>query len=283
METWTIAKLLNWTTDYFKKYDIEWPHLEAEILLAYALNLKRIDLYVKHEKVLSPQELANFKGLIQRRSKHEPVAYITGNQPFMSLDFKVNPSVLIPRPETEKLVEVAIDLIKSRSSASQAERSIVDIGTGCGCIAISLAKYLPEIKVIGIDSSSEAIEIAKENAKKHNVEDRCGFIVGNMFEPLKNKPDLIVSNPPYIPTADIEKLDPDVKDFEPRQALDGGTDGLDYIRKLIEQGPKHAGHLILEFGINQAEAVKELAAQKFKNIKIIQDSFGKERLFLGQQ
>jgi len=275
MEVWTIKKLLDWTTDYFKKYAIEWPHLEAEILLAHSLGLKRIDLYVKHEKVLTPEELAKFKGLIQRRSLHEPIAYITGNQPFMSLDFKVNPSVLIPRPETEKLVEVAIDLIKSRDFI------IADIGTGCGCIAITLAKYLPEIKVIGIDSSPEAIAIAKENARKHKVENRCEFVVGNMLEPLKNKPDLILSNPPYIPTADIEKLDPDVKDFEPHQALDGGADGLDYIRKLIEESPKHADNLILEFGINQAEAVKELAQGKFSEIKILEDTSGKERLFLG--
>ncbi|MEE8638637.1 MAG: peptide chain release factor N(5)-glutamine methyltransferase [Candidatus Margulisiibacteriota bacterium] len=280
--TWTIGKILDWTTDYFKKFKIEWPHLEAEILLAHALGLKRIELYTNHERILTDEELSRFKGLIQRRSKHEPVAYITGYQPFMSLDFYVDRSVLIPRPETEKLVEVAIDAVKSPHVLRSAPL-IADIGTGCGAIAISLAKYLPNIKVIGIDSSPEAIKIAQRNAEHHQVTDRSQFIVGNLFEPLKEKADIIVSNPPYIRSSEIDKLQTDVKDWEPRQALDGGEDGLDYIKKLIENAPGHLeskGLLLIEIGYDQGEKAKELAenTKKYGEIKIIKDLNGKDRI-----
>ena len=162
---------------------------------------------------------------------------------------------------------------------------ITDLGTGSGCIAVSLAKYLPNIKVIGIDSSPEAIKIAQKNAEAHNVLDRCEFVVGDMFQSLltfmTQKPEeinLIVSNPPYIPTADIDTLETDVKGWEPGGALDGGPDGLDYIKKLIEQA---TCPLIFEFGINQAEKIKELAKTKFKEIKILRDNSGTERIFVG--
>jgi release factor glutamine methyltransferase len=287
METWTISKTLDWTTQYFKKFNIEWPHLEAEILLAHALDLKRIGLYTNYERILTTEDLSGFKKLIQRRSKHEPIAYITGNQPFMSLDFYVDRSVLIPRPETEKLVEVVIDLVKSRT-APRTPFLAADIGTGSGAIAVSLAKYLSDIKVIGIDSSSDAIKIAQKNAERHKVNDRCQFIAGDMLDPLEttNKFDLILSNPPYIPTADIDTLQPDVKDYEPKEALDGGENGLLYIKKLIQESPKYLkedGHLIFEFGIKQADNIMELTKDNFEETKIIKDSSGVERLYLGRK
>ncbi|MFC1510938.1 peptide chain release factor N(5)-glutamine methyltransferase [Candidatus Margulisiibacteriota bacterium] len=256
------------------------PRIEVEILLAHALELKRIDLYTKYEQTIPSHHLSIFQSLLQRRLQHEPIAYITGYQPFMSLDFEVNQLVLIPRPETEKLVEVVIDTIKE-SKVRCPMSNVADVGTGSGCIAVSLAKYLPEIKVTGIDSSPESIKIAQRNAQKHGVEDRCQFLTGDMFEPLSSKPDLIISNPPYISTADIETLEPNVRDWEPKQALDGGQDGLDYIRRLIEEGPKYSNCLIFEFGINQAEKIKELAKDKFKNVKIIRDHAEKERIFSG--
>jgi release factor glutamine methyltransferase len=279
--TWTIGKILDWTTEYFKKFNMEWPHLEAEILLAHNLGLKRIELYTNHERVLTEDELTNFKGLIQRRSKHEPIAYITGIQPFMSLNFHVDRSVLIPRPETEKLVEVAIDSIKSLIPHTPS--LIADIGTGCGSIAISLAKYLPNIKVIGIDSSPNSIKIAQRNAEYHKVDDRCQFITGNIFEPLKEKVDLVVSNPPYIPSSEIDNLQTDVKDWEPRQALDGGEDGLDYIRKLIESAPNHLttkGLLLIEIGFDQGNKAIKLTQdnKKYDEVKIIKDINGKDRI-----
>ncbi|MDI6731095.1 MAG: peptide chain release factor N(5)-glutamine methyltransferase [Candidatus Margulisbacteria bacterium] len=293
IDAWSVNKTLDWTTNYFKDHGIEWPHLEAEILLAHSLNVKRIQLYVQHEKVLSSAELARFRGYIERRVKHEPIAYITGCQPFMGLDFIVTRDTLIPRPETEKLVELAIDIINSRSSVvsrnlpAGRQESLVDLGTGSGAIAVSLAKYLPQVKIIGIDISSAALEVAKQNAVKHNVVDRCRFIRGNMFEPLQDigRVDLIISNPPYIPTKVISTLTPDVKDFEPISALDGGEDGLDYIRKLIDGAPnclKPKGLIILEFGDGQAEKVRSYTKDKFGDTKIIRDPFDKERIFLGQ-
>ena len=299
MGTWTISKLLDWTTDYFKKFNIEWPHLEAEILLAHNLGLKRIELYTNHERVLNKEELSNFKALIQRRSKHEPIAYITNNQPFMSLDFYVDRSVLIPRPDTEKLVEATIDSCK-QELGNRKQLTIADIGTGCGAIAVSLAKYLPNIKVIGIDSSPDAIKNAQKNAEHHQLADRCQFIVGNMFEPFINvaanfsspqKFDIIVSNPPYIPSGEIDKLQIDVKDWEPKEALDGGENGLDYIRKLIVEAPNHLassevemltpkGLLLIEIGFDQGEKTRALAenTKKYEEIKIIKDLNGKDRI-----
>jgi len=294
MESWTISKTLDWTTDHFKKHDIEWPHLEAEILLAHALTLKRIQLYTDHERMLTEEELSRFKGLIQRRSKHEPIAYITGTQPFLSLDFYVDRSVLIPRPETEQLVEVAIDSIK-RPSSPAPHPLIADIGTGCGAIAISLAKFLPNIKIIGIDSSESAIKIAQRNAKLHKVGNRCQFVTGNLFGPLREKVNMIISNPPYIPSDEIATLETDVKDWEPKEALDGGKDGLDYIRKLIAEAPSHLvpskaeqlstqppkNLLLIEIGEDQGEKVRQIAKNsgEYNGIEIIKDLYNKDRIF----
>ncbi len=283
--TWTISKVLDWASDYFKRHNIEWPHLEAEILLAHALGLKRIELYTDHERILTEEELSRFKELIQRRSQHEPIAYITGTQPFLSLDFYVDRSVLIPRPETEQLVEIAIDSLK-RPSSPVPRPTVFDIGTGCGAIAISLAKFIPDVKVTGIDSSVQALKIAQRNADHHKVSNKCQFIQGNMFEPLKEKATMIISNPPYIPTDEIATLESDVKDWEPREALDGGKDGLDYIREIIKEAPNHLstqppkGLLLIEIGEDQGEQVRQLAESsgEYEGIVIIKDLYGKDRI-----
>ena len=282
MDSWSISKLLNWTADYFKKQGREWPNLEAEILLAHSLGLKRIELYTRHETILKPEELAKFKELIKRRSQNEPIAYITGNQPFMSLNFIVNRSVLIPRPETEQLVAVAIDTIKS-SPVPRHPSLIADIGTGSGAIAVTIAKFVKDVKIIGIDTSEEALKIARQNAEQHQVTDRCEFRHGDLFEPIQEKFDLILSNPPYIPTAVIDTLAVDVKDWEPRQALDGGEDGLTYIRKIINEAPDHlkpGGLLLIEIGFDQGDKAKSIAEtiRKYKEIKIIKDLSGKDRI-----
>lgn len=279
---WTISRALAWAADHLKKYDIESPRLEAEILLAHAAGLKRIALYTDHESILAEEKLIRFKELIQRRSQHEPIAYITGTQPFLSLEFYVDRSVLIPRPETEQLIEVAIDSIK-RPSSPIPHFLIADIGTGCGAIAVSLAKFLPNAEVIGIDSSLQAIKIAERNADRHKVSNKCRFIRGNMLQPLKEKVNLIISNPPYIPTDEIATLEADVKDWEPREALDGGKDGLDCIRKIIEEAPDHLvpkGLLFIEIGGDQGEKVRQITESpgKYEGIKIIKDLYGKERI-----
>lgn len=280
MEVWTIKKILDWSTDYFKKLNTEWPHLEAEILLAHALQLKRIELYTNHERILTKEELAAYKKLVERRSQKEPIAYITNNQPFMSLDMYVDPTVLIPRPETELMVELIIDQVKKE----QKEIKIADIGTGSGCIAVSLAKYLPQVKVIGIDRSNEAIVVAHKNAAQHGLEARCEFKIGNLYEPLQEKVDIIVSNPPYIKRNQINQLAKDIKIWEPRKALDGGTDGLDHIKELIKQAPDHlnpGGEILIEIGFDQGAAVKELAKKqpKLSDPRVIKDLNKKDRIF----
>ncbi|MBU0686806.1 MAG: peptide chain release factor N(5)-glutamine methyltransferase [Candidatus Margulisbacteria bacterium] len=279
--TWTINKILEWTTDYLKKYNTEWPHLEGEILLAHTLGVKRIELYVQHERILSEKELAKYKALILRRSKHEPIAYIVGNQPFMSLELEVTPDVLIPRPETEKLVEIALEEAKNLKGTVK----IADIGTGSGAIAVTLAKYIPNCEVTAIEISEKALEIARKNAEKFGVANKITFLKGNFLAPLANRKfDMIVSNPPYIASAQIKTLMPDVRDFEPTGALDGGEDGLKYIKQLLEQAPallSDKGYLIIEIGEDQ-KAKTLAAAQNFSNPKVLKDQFEKDRVFIAR-
>ena len=291
-----LAEALAWAADELKEHDIEDVRLEAELLLAFSLRLPRTKLVTQTQMTIRPNELKTFKALIARRIDHEPTAYITGFQPFLGLDCFVDRSVLIPRPETELLVETVLNSIgkpeterlgfqlKPRRLVAGFNYTIVDIGTGSGCIAVSLAKKLPNAFMIGIDSSTEALQVARKNAERHGVTGRCEFIQGDMFGPLKEKVDVIVSNPPYIPSAEIDDLQPEVRDWEPREALDGGPDGLSHIRRLIEESPEHlksGGLLCFEFGFDQAAVIKEAAAKRFSQIEIIRDYSGIERIFVG--
>lgn len=301
-----LTEAIDWATDQLQSKQIEDARQEAEFLLVYALEINKSELILNQSLTIDDNSFNRFKALIERRLKHEPTAYITGIQPFMSLDFIVNRSVLIPRPETELLVEKIIELVKEKYSPhlSVGNQNIViaDIGTGSGCIAVSLAKFLPNVSVIGIDSSSKAIEVAKKNAEKHKVSDRCQFMVGNLFDPLKEKADIIISNPPYIPSETIKTLQPEVKDWEPRQALDGGKDGLDYITKIIREAPNHlpspsglrqagltteppgseqsrgTGCLFIEIGFDQGPKVRELAGKYFKGVEVLKDLSGNDRI-----
>lgn len=280
-EIWTIKRVLDFATDYFTKAGIENPHLEAEILLACALNKKRIDLYVQFENALDKDELGRFKGFIQRRKNREPSAYITGVKSFMSLDFIVTKDVLIPRPETEMLVEAAIDISKEMQNPS-----ILDIGTGSGAVAISIARYVPNSKVTATDISRKALEVAYENAKRHGVSDRINFEANDLF-PGSGKFDLIVSNPPYIKSDDIKTLAPEIKDHEPLSALDGGPDGLDHYRRILKEAKCHMtdnGHLLLEVGAGQSKDVTAMAESILKpaGIKTRHDLNNIERLIIVQ-
>lgn len=245
-------------------------NLENELLLCHAFGITRTELHTHPERYNNQD--TRYKQLLNRRQKHEPIAYIIGNQPFLGLDIIVTPDVLIPRPETEYMVDLVIKKVLGHRSYVK----IADVGTGSGCIAVALAKYLPDSFVYAIDSSEKALEVAKANAKKHGVLDRIKFLKGHLLEPLKEQVDLIISNPPYIPTSDLRSLMPDVRDYEPISALDGGPDGLTYIRELINLIPR-TSHLILEFGFNQAPAVLALARHKFPQAEIIKDQFGIER------
>ncbi|HSA59255.1 MAG TPA: peptide chain release factor N(5)-glutamine methyltransferase [bacterium] len=275
-EPWTSLKLIQWTAGHFEKKGIPNPRLDAELLLAYVLKCQRVDLYTGFEKTVSEKHLAEFKALIERRATREPLQYITGETEFWGLKIKVTPEVLIPRPETELLVEEAL---KNAPPAGD----VLDIGTGSGCIAIALAKNLPGAKIVATDISKEALSVAKENAQAHGVADRIEFVTSDIapwlfFETRERKFDLIVSNPPYIDSSELDFLQPEVSRHEPRSALDGGQGGLETIKKILQEAPdflKIKGRLLMEVGEGQAERLK-----KDFPCEIRRDYSGVERLII---
>lgn len=277
-ETWTTLKVLAWTKDYLAGKGVENARLEAEWLLCDALDLDRVGLYLNFDKPLSDAELTTFRQMVARRAKREPLQHILGTQEFMGLEFKVSPAVLIPRHDTETLLQEALRVAPNAARA-------LDIGTGSGCVAISLAKNLPEATVVSVDILAAALELAAQNGALNGVQ--VDFRLGSIFEPVAGERfDLIVSNPPYIPTADLAGLEPEVRDFEPRTALDGGADGLDFYRQIIALTPEHLtarGWLLVEIGIGQGEQVKELfASAGFSAIFSAIDPGGIERVVGGQ-
>ncbi len=279
---WTIASLLDWTSDHFSKNGIELSRPESEMLLSHSLGLKRIQLYMQYDRIMTKEELASFKQLVLRRLKREPVAYITGKASFMSLELYITKDVLIPRPETELIVEIVADIARGKEGLN-----VLDIGTGSGAIAVSIAKYSPGTSVIATDISEKALETAKNNAVKHKVEDRVSFEKADLF-PAKGSFNIIVSNPPYIPTDSINSLQPEVKDFEPVSALDGGIDGLDVYRRLIAGAAPYLndnGHLILEVGQGQSKQVLEMlnSSALFETFETKADLAGIERVVLARK
>jgi release factor glutamine methyltransferase len=277
-ETWTIMKVLTWTKGYLAERGVENARLEAEWLLADALDLDRVGLYVNFDRPLADGELATIRAMVSRRARREPLQYILGTQEFMGLEFDVTPAVLIPRHDTEVIIEECLE----RASGA---RRILDIGVGSGCIAVALAKALPQAGVFGVETSPAALEVAERNIGKHGV--RVTLFEGSLLEPFAGQRfDLIVSNPPYIPTADLETLAPEVRDFEPRGALDGGADGLDCYRLLVPAAPRYlngGGWLVVEVGIDQAGAVAEMfAAAGFADCFIAKDPGGIERVVGGR-
>ena len=273
-------KILNWTKQYFADKGVENPRLDAEILLCAVLKCQRINLYVDFERPLSEDELATFKGYVLRRAKHEPIAYILGEKAFMRNTFKVTHDTLIPRPETELLVE---SLVKAAEHV-RGEVKILDIGTGSGAIVVSLLDYLPKAMGAGVDISVGALTVARENAISIGVDKRCGFVRSDVFSnvPKDKRFDIIVSNPPYIPAADIAGLDADVQQ-EPKGALDGGVDGLDFYRRITKEAPAFFkdgdGLLAFEIGIGQSEAVAELCrAAGLSKVAVRKDYAGIDRM-----
>jgi release factor glutamine methyltransferase len=248
-------------------------------MLSALLGLDRVGLYLNFDKPLVDEELAAFRAMVSRRARREPLQYILGTQEFMGIDFAVSPAALIPRHDTEVLVAEGI-----KRAAEKAR--ILDIGVGSGCIAIALAKALPDAEVVGVEASSEALELAWKNAGANGA--RVTLFEGSLFEPFHNERfDLILSNPPYIPTADLDGLQPEVRDFEPRQALDGGADGLDFYRLITPAAPDYlnpGGWLIFETGIGQADEVRGLflKTERFNEIFSAKDPNGIERVVGGR-
>jgi release factor glutamine methyltransferase len=259
-EPWTITRLLAWTTPFLKQRDIDSPRLSAEILLAHALKCDRIELYTRHDAVPDQSALGSFRENVRKASEGAPIAYLIGYKEFYSARFTVNEHVLIPRPETEMLVERTISL--ARNSTEPVHR-ILEIGAGSGCIAICIALHLPGAQVSASDISGEALAVAQQNAEQHGVIDRIDFRQGDLFAPWDgHEPfDVIVSNPPYIAQADAARLPANVRDFEPATALFAGDDGLSVLRSLIGGAParlRDNGHLLTEMAFDQAAGVRNL-------------------------
>lgn len=255
---WTVRRVLEWTTGHLKKHGSDTPRLDAEILLAHARHCQRIQLYTQFDEPLPDDVRAQMRELVQRRSKAEPVAYLVGQREFFSLIFKVTRDVLIPRPDTETLVMEIIDGAKGLSASK-----ILDLCTGSGCVAIATAKNCKTAMVTASDISPSAVKIARENAEQNQVADRVTVIESDLFAaiPRDFKFDVIAGNPPYIPSAEIEKLEAEVSQHEPRLALDGGSDGLSVLRRIIDAAPEFAaprGLLLLEFTPEQVDELEAL-------------------------
>lgn len=269
--------------------------LDTEILIAYVLKCDRIDLYKNPERTITSKQEHLIKQLLKRRQQGFPVAYLTGHKEFMSLDFIVNKNVLIPRPETELLVEETLRglTLRVKSAESRKVVTVLDIGTGSGNIAVSVAKHSPEknIRVFASDISIRALRVAELNARRHKVKRQIKFLGMDLFAPeldkIKGKIDIIVSNPPYVAKSNMRILEKSVRDYEPASALYGGRDGLDIIRRIIKQAPEYlkpGGCLLMEIGIGQAKQIEKIArrSKKYKNIKILSD-YGKiPRVFVAR-
>ena len=278
-EIWTIGRILKWTEQFFKEKGIESPRLDAEVLLSHILGRERIYLYVHFDEPLEPAELARYRDAIKQRVQRVPVAYIIGEKEFMGLTFKVTEDTLVPRPDTEILVQAAVERLRARGEAPR----FADIGTGSGAICLSVLHFLPKAQADTVDISPAARAIAEENAAALEVADRVTFHTGDLLAPLAGSYDAILSNPPYIPDDDIAALAPEVRLKEPHTALAGGKDGLDFYRRLTADAPallKDGGFLALEVGIHQAAPVATLAVPSFSRTEILKDYAGIERVVI---
>lgn len=272
-EPWTIRRVLEWTAQHLQKHGSGTPRLDAEILLAHARRCRRIELYAAYDDVLSDEVRKVMRELVQRRAQAEPVAYLVGHREFFSLDFVVNKSVLIPRPDTETLVMEALGRLKGLTNPR-----VLDLCTGSGCVAISIAKNCPAARVTATDISPEALAVATENATRLGVSDRVEFYRGDLFDALpgESRFDVIVSNPPYITTADMGELQTDVRLHEPPLALDGGPDGLGPLRRIVSVAADWlvpGGWLLLEMDPSQAEPMLAAVGAEagFESAQMIKD------------
>jgi len=287
-QPWTILRLIRWTTDFLTDKGVPKARLDAEVMLASVLGLKRVDLYLNYDQPLNQEELAGFREMVRRRAKREPVAYIVGSKEFYGLELKVDPRVLIPRPETELMVDEAIRLVGEHWPAPKEQESahinIVDLGTGSGAIALALASQLPMASIWALDVSASSLEVAGENAGRFEDGARVRFMQSDLLTAVLDRADffhLILANLPYVPRDFFSKMEPDVRNFEPGQALDGGEDGLKYIKKaVIQAGPLllTGGGLLLEIWHTAAPQIRQLAAEHgFGEVRIIKDLTGYDR------
>ncbi|NOZ21310.1 MAG: peptide chain release factor N(5)-glutamine methyltransferase [Planctomycetes bacterium] len=276
---WTSLDLVKTAAEFLAKKGVENARLEAEVLLAHVLNCDRVFLYTHFDRPLVPTEVDEYRDLIRRRAERIPTKYLTGRCEFFSLDLEVDPSVLIPRPETEFLVNAAIEAV-----AGNPEPILVDLGTGSGNIAIVLAKTIPDAGIYASDISEDALEVARRNAERHEVADRITFLCGDLFAPFDNVPlvDVIVSNPPYVADGEHDGLQPEIRLYEPDIALRAGEDGLAFFRRIACEGRSHlkaGGLMILEIGQGQGDAVEGILNENAIEVrKVIPDYSKIERV-----
>ncbi len=281
-ETWTILKVLNWTADRFTSEGLQAPRVDAEVLLAHCLGVERIQLYARFDQPLQEKELTTFKGTIKRRLAREPVAYITGSKGFWSLELQVDRGVLIPRPETELLVELALGLLDGDGEG----RTIVDVGTGSGAVALAVKKERPAAQVLAVDMSEDALAVARRNAESLGLD--VDLLQGDLLGALPGavRPDLILSNPPYVADGDLQTLEPEIRDWEPGAALFAGPDGLDVIRRLCGQAADRlepGGWLLCEIGMSQGEGAGGIFREAgFQEVQVKQDLAGLDRVVMGR-
>jgi len=270
----TVLQLIKATTELFAKHRVDSPRLEAELLLAHVLGVERIQLYVRFDQPLAEVEVARYRELVKRRGRHEPVHYILGHREFWTVDLQVERGVLIPRPDTECLVEEAVAYLKANPAATR----VADVGTGSGAIAIALAKELPTLTVFAGDLAEVPLRVAADNAKKNEVAERVTVVRADLLTPLAAAAggpfDVLVSNPPYVAEHELATLEPHVRDWEPREALVGGSDGLDVVRALVAQlasGLVPGGAAFIEIGSSQGDAAKALLQPYFAEVRVRRD------------
>ena len=290
---WTVQRIVQWTAGFFTRKAVDSPRLSAELLLSHVLGIARIKLYTDFDRLLSEPELTAYRALVQRAAQHEPIAYLTGTAHFFNLEFQLNREVLIPRPDSETLVENVLQL--ARHEVGLESPRILDLCTGSGCIAAALARHLNSAVVVATESSPAAAELARANIQRLGLAQRVSVELGDLFAPLKSmidkRPfDLIVSNPPYIPTGRIADLPANVRDYEPHMALDGGVDGLDLHRRILAESAGYladGGRIFLEIGFDQGPAALEAAGAGgvagWSEVRILKDSAGHDRVLAGRK
>ena len=289
MEIWTIKKLLDWVSGYFADKGVDAPRLSGELLLCHVLGLERIQLYTLFDRAVDPPQLAALRALVKRAGEHEPVAYLVGRCEFYSLPLKITPDCLIPRPETEHLVEKAILFLRQREGAQH----VLDLCTGSGCIAAAIAKNVKEVQIVATDISDVALKVAAENIEKLKLTEKVQLLCGDLFDPIiegldEARFDLIVCNPPYVSEPEYAAMDKNVKDYEPAHALLAGADGLDVYRRILEKVNdflKPDGTLMMEIGYAQGKAVRQLLENTgiFKTIAIEKDFANNDRIAIAKK
>lgn len=277
-ESWNVKEVLEWTGEYLKEGGVERARLEAETLLAHALKVDRLQLYLNPERPLEEEELDRYRPLIKKRREGTPLQYVTGKVNFMGFPLKVDKRALIPRPETEELTEEILDAHRGKEGLK-----VLDLGTGTGAIVIALAKFLVGGELSAVDIDEETLQLATENAEMNDVREEISFILSDWFEEVEGEFDLIVSNPPYVSASELEELDPQITDHEPRRALDGGEGGLEEIDRILKAAPPYLnpeGRLYLEIGAQQGEEVEEIVGgiAELEQAKLLQDTGGQDRI-----